>query len=157
MRQLILMNQQIESLQVFLLDLKSPMLREISACSQGLKAVLFRLEQFLLEALISDTFYQTYQFLEFQRKICIMLDNFNTPRFQQRNRYLYLVSGMVRGGCKHNWPPFLSCVKIFNPPLSTTSNLLTPTPFPDYCWNASNFICCYKFLLTRIVAHRKWN
>jgi hypothetical protein len=92
------MNQQIESLQVFLLDLKSPMLREISACSQGLKAVLFRLEQFLLEALISDTLYQTYQFLEFQRKICIMLDNFNTPRFQQRNRYLYLVSGMVRGG-----------------------------------------------------------
>ena len=33
---------------------------------------------------------------------------------------------------------------------------ITDPPFPDYCWKAFNFICCYKFLLTRIVAHRKW-
>jgi hypothetical protein len=39
------------------LDLKSPILREVSACSQGPKAVLFCLAKFLLEALLMATLY----------------------------------------------------------------------------------------------------
>jgi len=40
------------SLQVVLLDLKSSILREVSACPRDPKAVLFRLAQFLFEALV---------------------------------------------------------------------------------------------------------
>jgi hypothetical protein len=39
-------------LQVVLLDLKSSILREVSACPRGPKAVLFRLAQFLFEAMV---------------------------------------------------------------------------------------------------------
>jgi hypothetical protein len=44
-----------ESLSVVLLDLKSSILREVSTCHRGPKAVMFRLAKFLMEALMVNS------------------------------------------------------------------------------------------------------